>query len=89
MGKRSASFLLVLVWVVVAVSVVEVCWCWGEEDPNIYNNAKDDDHRVNLGEEEKAKVKAEEARQGAAETMHDANDKADTWKDWAFGKFSE
>lgn len=88
MGKRSAaSFLLVLVWVVVAVSVLEVCWCWGEEDPNVYNNAKDDD-RVILGEE-KAKVKAEEARQGAAETMHDAKDKADTWTDWAFGKFSE
>lgn len=73
MEKRTVLFVL---WLAAAPSF---CWCWGEE---AMENAKE---RTNLATGD-IKIKAEEAKQTA---MQDAKEKADSWSDWAIGKFSE
>ena len=66
---------LLMLWFVAAVVTVDVCWCWGEE---AVDNGRD---RVNAA--------AENVKQGAAETVQDTKDTADSWSDWAIGKFSQ
>ncbi|KAG2724876.1 hypothetical protein I3760_01G038600 [Carya illinoinensis] len=66
----------------VAVLWPGMCWCWGQ-------NAMDDEKERMKAAAESSRVKAEEAKQGAAEAMHDSKDKMDSWVDWAYDKFNE
>ncbi|KAG7957372.1 hypothetical protein I3843_11G171000 [Carya illinoinensis] len=66
----------------VAVLWPGMCWCWGQ-------NAMDDAKEWMKAAAESSRVKTEEAKQGAAEAMHDSKDKMDSWVDWAYDKFNE
>lgn len=61
---------------------VGMCLCLGQ-------NAMDDARERMNEVAGNAKVKAEEAKHGAAEAMHEAKDNTDSWSEWIYQKFSE
>lgn len=68
-----------MVWFVVCfAAVVSLGWCWGEDSAETANLAAGN-----------MKVRVEEAKKSASETVQDVKEKADSWTDWAMNKLSE
>ena len=82
MGKR-----VVVTMIMVMVLWVDGGWCWSSSSTteDLMENTKE---RVNLAAEG-ARIKAEEMKHGAAETMQDAEEKGKSWTGWVYEKFTE
>jgi hypothetical protein len=81
MEKRVAVIIMVMVlWM-----EVSLCWSTSYSTEDLVENTKE---RVNLAAED-ARIKAEEMKHGAAETMQDAEEKGKAWTGSAYQKFTE
>ncbi|KAJ6398433.1 hypothetical protein OIU77_019266 [Salix suchowensis] len=78
---------VVVTMIMVVVLWVEGGWCWsaGSTTEDLMENTKE---RVNLAAEG-ARIKAEEMKHGAAETMQDAEEKGKSWTGWVYEKFTD